>query len=69
MEKHAKIFADLLIAVAFAVVTFSLWAFFNRPLSEPPWPERIQGFSFSPYRIGQDGRAGIHPSQEESGRT
>ena len=65
MEKHAKIFADLLIAVAFAVVTFSLWAFFNRPLSEPPWPERIQGFSFSPYRIGQDGRAGIHPSQEE----
>jgi exo-beta-1,3-glucanase (GH17 family)/cellulose synthase/poly-beta-1,6-N-acetylglucosamine synthase-like glycosyltransferase len=65
MKKHAAIFADLLIAIAFAVVTFSLWAFFNRPLTEPPWPERIQGFSFAPYRTGQDGRTGIHPSQEE----
>jgi exo-beta-1,3-glucanase (GH17 family)/cellulose synthase/poly-beta-1,6-N-acetylglucosamine synthase-like glycosyltransferase len=65
MKKHATIFADLLIAIAFAVVTFSLWAFFNRPLTEPPWPERIQGFSFSPYRAGQDGRTGVHPSQEE----
>jgi exo-beta-1,3-glucanase (GH17 family)/cellulose synthase/poly-beta-1,6-N-acetylglucosamine synthase-like glycosyltransferase len=65
MKKRSTIFADLLIAIAFAVVTFSLWAFFNRPLTEPPWPERIQGFSFAPYRIGQDGRAGVHPSQEE----
>ncbi len=65
MKKHANIFADLLVALAFAVVTFSLWGFFNRPLPEPPWPERIKGFSFSPYRTGQDGRTGVHPSQRE----
>ncbi|MFH1123912.1 MAG: glycosyltransferase [Pseudomonadota bacterium] len=62
---RSTIFPDMLIAIAFAVLTFSLWAFFNRPVPEPPWPERIQGFSFSPFRLGQDGIARAYPSQEE----
>ncbi len=66
MKKHATIFADLLIAIAFAVVTFSLWAFFNRPVSGPPWPQRIQGFSFSPFRADQDGMTrGVFPTEAQ----
>jgi exo-beta-1,3-glucanase (GH17 family)/cellulose synthase/poly-beta-1,6-N-acetylglucosamine synthase-like glycosyltransferase len=44
----------LLIAAAFAALTFAFWAFLNRPAAEPPWPTRIQGFAFSPFRTGED---------------
>ena len=44
----------LLIAAVFATLTFAVWAFLNRPTLEPPWPARIQGFAFSPFRNGED---------------
>ena len=37
-----------------AALTVSVWALFNRPDREPPWPDRIQGFSFSPFRADED---------------
>jgi exo-beta-1,3-glucanase (GH17 family)/cellulose synthase/poly-beta-1,6-N-acetylglucosamine synthase-like glycosyltransferase len=49
-----KSLPGLLIAVLFATLTFAVWAFLNRPTLEPPWPARIQGFAFSPFRIGED---------------
>ncbi len=52
---RSTILADLIIAIAFTIMTVSLWAYFNRPFPEPPWPSRIQGFSFSPFRAGQVG--------------
>ena len=63
--RRSNIFADLLIAIAFAVVTVSLWAYFNRPELEPPWPDRIKGFCFSPFHAGQDGISRIYPSEQE----
>jgi len=62
---RSTIFADMLIVITFAVVTFSLWAYFNRPIPEPPWPNNIQGFSFSPFRSDQDGIARDYPSEQE----
>ena len=62
---RSTIFADLLIAIAFTVMTVSLWAYFNRPVPEPPWPSRIKGFSFSPFRAGQDGITRVYPSEQE----
>ncbi|HKT74372.1 MAG TPA: glycosyltransferase [Steroidobacteraceae bacterium] len=49
-----KSLSGLLIASAFAALTVALWAFLNRPTTEPPWPQFIQGFAFSPFRIGED---------------
>jgi exo-beta-1,3-glucanase (GH17 family)/cellulose synthase/poly-beta-1,6-N-acetylglucosamine synthase-like glycosyltransferase len=49
-----KSLPGLLIAAVFATLTFAFWAFLNRPTLEPPWPARIQGFAFSPFRIGED---------------
>ncbi len=49
-----KSLPGLLIAVLFATLTFAVWAFLNRPTLEPPWPARIQGFAFSPFRLGED---------------
>ena len=31
-----------------------MWAYLNRPTREPPWPARIQGFAFSPFRANED---------------
>src|SRR6266403_1175170 len=45
---------SLLIAALFATLTFAVWAYLNRPTREPPWPARIQGFAFSPFRAGED---------------
>src|SRR3977135_75767 len=49
-----KAIPSLLIAALFATLTFAVWAWLNRPTREPPWPARIQGFAFSPFRAGED---------------
>ncbi|MBI5557237.1 MAG: glycosyltransferase [Deltaproteobacteria bacterium] len=57
--------ANILITIAIAVICLSFWAAINLPETEPPWPERIQGFSFSPMREGQSPIEHILPSEEE----
>ncbi len=57
--------ASFAIALAIAVLTTALWALLNRPGDEPPWPTRIQGFSFSPMREDDDPAKDLLPSVEE----
>jgi exo-beta-1,3-glucanase (GH17 family) len=49
-----KTLGSVLIAAVFASLTFAVWAYLNRPTREPPWPTRIQGFAFSPFRANED---------------
>jgi exo-beta-1,3-glucanase (GH17 family)/cellulose synthase/poly-beta-1,6-N-acetylglucosamine synthase-like glycosyltransferase len=50
-----KLISGILVAAIFAVITFGLWAYLNRPESEPPWPAHgIQGVAFSPFAADQD---------------
>lgn len=49
---------NIVIAVVVAAVTYGLLAYMNRPEIEPAWPERIQGFSFSPMRADHDPTVG-----------
>ena len=53
------------IAIAVTALTIMAWALYNRPETEPAWPERIQGFAFSPFRAGQDPVSNRYPSVEE----
>lgn len=57
--------SNFLIAIAIGILAFSLWAFANRPEQEPPWPKRIQGFSFAPMRAEQSPLEGIYPTAEQ----
>ncbi|MBU2537649.1 MAG: beta-(1-3)-glucosyl transferase, partial [Proteobacteria bacterium] len=57
--------ANILIAIAIAVISSSIWAFVNQPEQEPRWPNRIQGFSFSPFREWQSAIDHVLPSEEE----
>jgi exo-beta-1,3-glucanase (GH17 family)/cellulose synthase/poly-beta-1,6-N-acetylglucosamine synthase-like glycosyltransferase len=54
--------SNVIIAVAVAAVTFSFWAYFNRPEHEPLWPNIVPGFSFSPMRMHNDPIHGILPT-------
>ncbi len=54
--------SGLLIVAAFGAATVILWGMANRPVAEPPWPQQIQGFAFSPYRADQDAVAGEFPT-------
>src|SRR5580658_6609134 len=50
-----KLISGIVVTAIFAVVTFGLWAYANRPESEPPWPAHgIQGVSFSPFAADQN---------------
>src|SRR5207237_3807941 len=49
-----KTLPSLLIASVFATLTFAVWAYLNRPTLEAPWPARIRGFAFSPFRANED---------------
>ncbi|MBU6421723.1 MAG: glycosyltransferase [Gammaproteobacteria bacterium] len=55
----------ILIGLAAAALTVSLWAWLNQPQQEPPWPTTIQGFAFSPYRAGQNPAANQYPTDAE----
>lgn len=57
--------ANVIITTAIAALTVSLWAFWNQPKTEPPWPAMIQGFSFSPMRAGQGPATSTFPTVEE----
>jgi exo-beta-1,3-glucanase (GH17 family) len=57
--------ANILVAIAIAVIFSSMWALFNRPEHEPAWPNRIQGFSFSPFRHNQSAIDHLLPTVEE----
>jgi exo-beta-1,3-glucanase (GH17 family)/cellulose synthase/poly-beta-1,6-N-acetylglucosamine synthase-like glycosyltransferase len=56
---------NILIAVAVAALSISLWALTNRPAVEPTWPSIIQGFSFSPMRAHNNPIEGLLPTPEE----
>ncbi len=60
-----KTIGSLLIAALFATLTFAVWAYVNRPTPEPPWPARIQGFAFSPFRANEDPTHFEMPSDAE----
>src|SRR5579863_10434407 len=60
-----KSIPSLLIAAVFAMLTFAVWAYLNRPTKEPPWPAVIQGFAFSPFRANEDPTHNIMPTEEE----
>lgn len=54
--------SSFLVAAVFAAITFGLWAYVNRPATEPPWPSRVQGMAFSPFYSGQDPVQQVLPS-------
>jgi exo-beta-1,3-glucanase (GH17 family)/cellulose synthase/poly-beta-1,6-N-acetylglucosamine synthase-like glycosyltransferase len=45
--------SSFIIAIAITALTIMAWALYNRPETEPAWPERIQGFAFAPFQAGQ----------------
>jgi exo-beta-1,3-glucanase (GH17 family)/cellulose synthase/poly-beta-1,6-N-acetylglucosamine synthase-like glycosyltransferase len=51
--------------LAIVAATASVWAFLNRPLSEPPWPAMVSGFAYSPMRYGQDPDRAQYPGTAE----
>jgi exo-beta-1,3-glucanase (GH17 family)/cellulose synthase/poly-beta-1,6-N-acetylglucosamine synthase-like glycosyltransferase len=57
--------SNSIIVVALAIMAVSLWSFANRPEQEPAWPNRVQGFSFSPMRTGQSPLVGVYPTEAE----
>ncbi|MFV0436128.1 MAG: glycosyltransferase [Desulfopila sp.] len=57
--------SNILICIAVAAIFISCWALFNKPENEPPWPDRIQGFSFSPMRPGNDPVKHVLPTAGE----
>ena len=57
--------ANAVIIITIAILTVSIWAFFNRPEIEPPWPGKIMGFCYSAYRENQSPIEGIFPTVEQ----
>ncbi|WP_426117750.1 glycosyltransferase family 2 protein [Pseudomonas sp. DSP3-2-2] len=56
---------NLVVVVAIAALFTGFWALINRPVTAPDWPEQISGFSYSPFRSGQNPQKGIYPSDDE----
>jgi len=57
--------SSFLVVAIFALLTFGLWAYLNRPNEEPPWPKRVQGFALAPYREGKSAVRNEVPTESE----
>ncbi len=55
----------LTVIAACAVITVGIWALFNKPSQEPPWPDRLMGLAYAPYQADQDGTRGEYPTPEQ----
>ncbi|GAB3388522.1 glycosyltransferase [Azotobacter armeniacus] len=64
MSSH-KFGLNLVVVVAVASLFTGFWALYNLPVTAPDWPEQISGYSFSPFRPGQNPQEGVYPSDEE----
>lgn len=60
-----KLGLNLMTVLAIASLFIGGWALINRPVSAPDWPDRIGGFSYSPFRLGQNPQADRYPSDAE----
>lgn len=56
---------NVVIGIAVALISISLWAYINQPTESPAWPDRVTGFSFSPMRADFDPDAENYPGQAE----
>ena len=45
---------NIVIGIAVAIISISLWAYINKPVTHPEWPKRVMGFSFSPMHKEHD---------------
>lgn len=57
--------ASLLITLLMGGLAILLWALLNIPVPEPPWPAKVQGFSFSPMRGNQTPLQGHYPGIDQ----
>ncbi|MGB5465614.1 MAG: hypothetical protein WBM84_05975, partial [Sedimenticolaceae bacterium] len=53
--------ASVLITLLMGLLTVLLWGMANRPNIEPPWPAKVEGFSFSPMRGDQSPELSANP--------
>jgi cellulose synthase/poly-beta-1,6-N-acetylglucosamine synthase-like glycosyltransferase/exo-beta-1,3-glucanase (GH17 family) len=59
--------SNFLVAAIFALLTFGVWAYINKPKMEPEWPEGKfgGGFAVSPYRNGKSPMNNDWPTVDE----
>ncbi len=60
-----NLISNLAILLCIAAICAGGWAYFNRPVPVPDWPESVSGYSFSPFRAGEDPTQGIYPTLEQ----
>lgn len=64
MASH-KTIVNLAIIVSLAAIFAASWAYYNRPMDAPDFPDSISGFSFSPFRIDEDPVKDKYPTEAE----
>jgi len=60
-----KAIVNLAVIVSIAAICAASWAYFNRPMKAPNWPDAVSGYSFSPFRYGQNPIKNVYPSEQE----
>ncbi|MBF0426394.1 MAG: glycosyltransferase, partial [Magnetococcales bacterium] len=56
---------NTVVVIVAAVLTVGLWAALNWPIPAPPWPEKVAGVAYSPFRDHHNPIKNRYPSLEE----
>jgi exo-beta-1,3-glucanase (GH17 family)/cellulose synthase/poly-beta-1,6-N-acetylglucosamine synthase-like glycosyltransferase len=60
-----NVLVNLALLAGIAAICAAGWAYFNRPIEAPDWPELVSGYAYSPFRKGQGPAQGIYPTEDE----
>ena len=66
LRKYTNLFHVIFVLFSLSAITVGLWALFNQPEKGlPPWPKKVSGFAYAPFRGDQSPIKGIFPTEEQ----
>lgn len=66
LRKYTNLFHVIFVLFSLSAITVGLWALFNQPEKGlPPWPKKVSGFAYAPFRADQSPIEGIFPTEEQ----
>lgn len=57
--------ANIVIVLLITALFTGIWAWYDRPIKTPNWPENIAGYSFSPFYEGENPTQNKYPTEQE----
>lgn len=66
LRTYTNLFHVIFVLFSLSAITLGFWALYNQPQKGlPPWPDKVDGFAYAPFRADQSPIKGIFPTEAQ----